>query len=178
MVGAHRDEVAARRLPSQLDGGRRGSRSVLGELDHVGRRNHVEESLGTVEFDGGGAGEVGAQLERGPHGVDHGGKGVPEPDGTQTHAVLDELVAVGIPDTTARSPGEHSRRQCGKLVGALGIGVAATGHEVSEPVAERSRVVEGHVSPHVGILGTRRDRRLDAMCARCHLRRQDARLLE
>ena len=54
--------------------------------------------------------------------------GVAERDRTQPHAVLDELVAVDVPDVTALAARYQRRRELWVLVVALGVGVATAGH--------------------------------------------------
>ena len=74
--------------------------------------------------------EVGAERQRRAHGLDHRRVGVPERHRAQAHAVLDELVAVGVPDVAAGAARDHGRRQLGELIVALGVGVAPARHEL------------------------------------------------
>ena len=48
----------------------------------------------------------------------------------QPHAVLDELISVGVPYMTAFAAFDEYRRRFGKLVIAFGVGVGATGNEL------------------------------------------------
>src|SRR5690606_29836259 len=48
---------------------------------------------------------------------------------SQTHAVLDELVAVHVPDVTALAPDDEPRRLHGELIVPLGIRVSPAGDE-------------------------------------------------
>jgi hypothetical protein len=51
-------------------------------------------------------------------------------NGTQPHAVFDELVAVRVPDPAPLTTDNESRCIYGILIVSLGIGVTTTGNEV------------------------------------------------
>ena len=59
-----------------------------------------------------------------------------ERDRAQAHAVLDELVAVDVPDVAALAARDEARRELGVLVVALRVGVAAAGNERAQPRGE------------------------------------------
>ena len=113
--------------PGQFYGGRRGRGSILGELDLVGPFNDTKDRLGAFDLDGAGPGEVRPQLQLTPYGLEYGGISMAERHRTQTHAILDELVAVQVPDMAATPPLNEGRGQLGKLVVAFRVGVAAAG---------------------------------------------------
>ena len=73
--------------------------------------------------------EVAAVVERLARGLHDRGVCVPEADGPVAHAVLDELVAVGIPDAAARAARNEAWRENRILIVALGVGVASAWNE-------------------------------------------------
>ena len=125
MIAAEGHQVAAGVGPGQLQGGRVGRRSVLGELDLVGSLDDSEHRLGAFDLDRAGPREVRSQLQLTPHGVEDGRISVAERDRPQPHAVLDELSCRPCPRRGSRSPADEGGGQTGKLVVALGVGVGA-----------------------------------------------------
>ena len=85
-----------------------------------------------------------------------GGIGVAERDRAQPHAVLDELVAVDVPDVAALAARDQRRRELGVLVVALGVGVATARHERAQPRGELLSTGKLH-RPAPGLATTRGD---------------------
>ena len=156
VIGADRDQLAAGRAARELERRRGRGRAVLGELHHLGAVDQAEERLGALELEGRGPGEVGAELERRAHRLDHRGIGVAERDRAQAHAVLDELVAVDVPDVAALAARDQRRRELRVLVVALGVGVAAARHERAQPRGELLSTGKLH-RPAPGLATTRGD---------------------
>ena len=67
-----------------------------------------------------------------------------EGHGPKTGAVLDELVAVDIPDAGAQTSLDESRSILGVLVVALGVRVSASWDELVGSLAELDRPIEAH----------------------------------
>ena len=125
MIATQCDAISSGMGARQLDRGRGGGRAVLGELHHVRAVDDAAQLLGALHLERRGPGEVDAVLHRGDRSAQHGGVGVTECHRAQPHAVLDELIAVDIPDPTALAPDDEARRAGGKLVVSLGIGMTA-----------------------------------------------------
>jgi hypothetical protein len=79
---------------------------------------------------------VGAEVERRALGLDHGGVGVAERHGAKPHPVLDELVAVEVPDAAALAARDQRRGELGVLVVALGVGMAPARYELAQARGE------------------------------------------
>ena len=105
VLGANGDQVPSRVRTSQLEGRGGRGRPVLRPLDHLGAVDDLEKALGAFELDDGRPREVGAEGKRLPHRLDHGRIRVAERDGAKSHAVLDEFVAVDVPDVAPTSRG-------------------------------------------------------------------------
>ena len=144
MLGADRHLVAAGGATSELEGRARRRRAILGELHHLSSGDQVAESFCALQFDLRRASEVGAEIERPPDGVDDAWKGVAEPDGSEAHAVLDELIAVRIPHVRAEAVCEDRWRSLRVLVGTLGIGMAAARYQLAQPLGQPFGVAEVH----------------------------------
>src|SRR5690606_21570795 len=95
-----------------------------------------------------GACKIGAEGQRFAHRGDHGGKSVTERDGTQAHAVLDELVPVGVPDVTPLPARDDAGRKFRELVRTFRVGVTTSRYQLFQTSLKRTRPVEIHGLPH------------------------------
>ncbi len=101
MIATQGDAIAARGRPRQLQSRGRHGRAVLSKLAHLGTRDHPQQFLGAIHFDFGRAGEIRAMFHLGRGSCHDGFKRMAQGDRATTHAVLDELVAIDIPDMAA-----------------------------------------------------------------------------
>ena len=74
--------------------------------------------------------------------LDHRRVGVTQRDRAQTHAVLDEFVAIEIPDVAALAAGDEAGRALRPLVVSLGVGVRAAGNDVVNLAPHRQGFLE------------------------------------
>ncbi len=133
MVAAKGHEIPPGVGSGKLHGRRVRRGPVLGELDLVGSFDDPENLLGTFNLDRAGPREIRSELQLTPNGVENWRIGVAEGHRPEAHPVLDEFVAVHVPDMAAEAPLDERRSQLGKLVVSLGVGVTSTGNE---PVAD------------------------------------------
>ena len=124
MLGRKRDQVAPGGGAGEPNRGGGDIRSVLGELDHLGARDQIDQLLGELALDRSGTGEVGPVAHRLDDRVDHPWISVAKDHRPQTHAPVDELAPVGIPHAAAGAADDKARRVGRKLVVALAVGVA------------------------------------------------------
>ena len=129
MIGTDRHHVPPGVRARELQGCGGDRRSILGKLDHLCTRQQVEQRLRALDFDGGGAVEIAAELHL-PVGRSHHLRvGMPQRHGAQAHAVLDELPPVRVPHTAALSAYQEPRSVGGVLVVALCVGMAPAGNQ-------------------------------------------------
>jgi hypothetical protein len=143
LVTAQGDEGAAGGRPRQAHGGRGGVGAVLGELDHLRGGHGLQEALGGLDLDGGGADEVAAAVELPTHGLGDAGVGVAEGDRAQAGPVLDVLVTVDVPHVRAPAVRDDRRQVLGVLVVALGVGVGTARDHGVQPLVQRGRLRQG-----------------------------------
>ena len=130
VVGAAGDHVAPGIGAGEAHRARGRVGAVLAELDHLGAVDQRQEALRARHLERRGAGEVAAAHQLALRRIDHRGIGVAEPDRAVAHAVLDVLVAVGVPHPAAEPARDEAGRQDRVLVVALGVGVAAARDQV------------------------------------------------
>ena len=68
----------------------------------------------------------------------------------ESHAVLQQLVAVGIPHPRAFAADQDRQRVGGVLIVALGVGVGTAGNQAVQALGQRQRSVEARFFPFVG----------------------------
>src|SRR5262245_19005435 len=107
----------------QLHGRGIGGGSILSEFDLVRSLDNTEYRLGTFDLDRAGAHEIRSELKLAPHRLKDGRISVPERHRPQAHSVLDELVALQIPNMGAAPTFDERRRGHGELVVPLRVGV-------------------------------------------------------
>ena len=149
MVRAHGDAIAPRERARQPDRRVHRVRAVLGKLHHVAA-DQLEKRLGCFQFEKRGTAEVGSQLHLTGGGVIHGTERVAERHGSQSHAVLEILVAVDIPHARILAPDQNRQHVGGILVVTLGVGMSAAGNETVQTLGQRERQVEAAFFPRVG----------------------------
>ena len=169
LVRAHRDDLAPGRGTGQPQCGARRVRGVLAELHHVRTRHDRQEVLGRRQLQHGGAAERDPVGQHGPHGVEHGRVPVSQGHRAHAHAVLDELVAVDVPDPRALPADQHRRHALGVLVGALGERVRPARDDVVQAGLQRVRVLEAreHVQARLLVVVGRSAGRLALSGAAC-----------
>ena len=133
MVLAQRHHVAPGVGAGQLDRRRGHRRAVLGELDHLGAGDEIDQVLGQFALHHGGTDEIRALFHLLDGGIDHRLDAIAKADGAQGHRPVEVFVAVRIPDGDALAALDIAGGVGGELVVALGIGVGAAGNE---PVGE------------------------------------------
>src|SRR5262249_44813564 len=109
LIAADRNELAASVGAGEFHGGGCDVGAVLCELDHVRTVDEVQHLFGEIDFDFCRTAEVDTKLHLSVGSFDYGIIGVAERDGTKTHAVLNILIAVEIPDVTAFAARNESR---------------------------------------------------------------------
>ena len=150
LVGADGDQVPPRVGARKLDSGRRGVGAVLGELHHVHGRHTAEELLGAGHLERTRPHEVGPMGKLPLHRLDDGREGMTQPDGAEPHPVLDEFIAIHVPDVTAMAPRDEGRSDHGILVVALRVGVGAARDQRVGPLPEVLRTGRNRWKPGVG----------------------------
>jgi hypothetical protein len=95
----------------------------------------LEESLGALELVDRRAGEIRSDREGLPNGLDDRRVRVTEGHRPEAHAVLDELVAVRVPDVASRSAFDDPRSKRGELIFALRVRVGAPWNDLPEAAA-------------------------------------------
>ncbi len=103
--------------------------------------------LGRLELDQRRPREVRAEQHLAVRSLDDRRIGVAERDGPKPHAVLDELVAVGVPDATAGAARDQARRELGKLVVAFRVRVRTAGDEGVCAIAQLESLRRSQMSP-------------------------------
>ena len=100
-----------------------------------------EQRFRRLELDDGGPAEVRSQWHLPRCRLDHRCEGMSQRHRTEAHAVLDELVAVGIPHTATQSTLQHRKGVSRILIVALGVRVSASRDHAGE--AARSARASG-----------------------------------
>src|ERR1700722_14484424 len=98
MIAADRDTITAGVGACKPDRAIERVGSVLAELDHIRPLYQGQKFLRAVDLQARRSCEIAAHRQCALYGFDDGRERVPERDRAQSHAVLDELVAIHVPD--------------------------------------------------------------------------------
>ncbi len=146
------DVFALRIRARQANGrhGRFGARTDEANFLHVRKSGNYQ--LGEIRFGGSGRSEAGAIARRRDHGLDDGGRGVPENERTPGADVVHILVAVGIPNVRTLAAHDVQRVAAHRAKSAH-RGVHASGNQLFGAFLQLAGLfcLAGHHSSTAGV---------------------------